>query len=349
MHGSAGQATGVSGPAGPPAGLSSSAGPLIDRFDALLVDLDGVVHLGDQPIAGAADALEAARASGLTVAFVTNNAARTPADVARSLVGYGISAAAADVVTSSVVAAQVLARRLPAAARVLVVGGDGLRRPIAEAGLTPIDRAEDATAVVQGWSPEVGWPQLAEAAVALRAGCLWVATNLDRTLPSPRGPLPGNGSMVAALAAASGREPVSVGKPEPEMFTGAAAAIEAERPLVVGDRLDTDIAGARAAGFPSLAVLTGVSSPRDLLAAGPPERPDYLGRDLGALHARHDAPSLDRDGARCGGAIVTGAGEVSGDAGADGLDGLRAACSLAWAGRLDPELYDRVNDALNLD
>jgi len=318
-------------------------------FDALLVDLDGVVHLGDQPIPRAAAAIAAARAAGVRVAFVTNNASRTPAEVARSLTGYGVEATAPDVVTSSVVAARVLAERLPAGAAVLVVGGNGLRGPLAEAGLVPVDKADGAVAVVQGWAPEVGWAQLAEAAVALRAGCPWLATNLDRTLPSPRGPLPGNGSLVAALATATGCEAESIGKPKPAMFTGAAAAISAQRPLVVGDRLDTDIAGARTAGYRSLAVLTGVSSPRDLLAAAPDARPDYLGRDLDALALDHTQPSLDREGAACGGVTVTDDGHVSGAADGDCLDGLRAACALAWAGRLDAQLYDEVLRALTLD
>jgi len=329
--------------------LRSTPGPLVGSYDGLLVDLDGVVHLGDQPIPRAAAALESARAGGLAVVYVTNNASRTPAAVAGTLAGYGLRLAAADVVTSSVVAARLLAERLPAGAPVLVVGGDGLREPLSAAGLTPVAAAAGAVAVVQGWSPEVGWPQLAEAAVALRAGVPWMATNLDRTLPSPRGPLPGNGSMVAALVSATGRRPESVGKPEPAMFTGAAASAGAERPLVVGDRLDTDIAGARAAGFASLAVLTGVSSPRDLLAAGAAERPDYLGRDLDALHAGHEAPSLDAAGAHCGGVTVTDAGEVHGVAGGDGLDGLRAACALAWTGRLAPASYERVLVSLGLD
>jgi len=329
--------------------LKGTAGPLVDGHDALLVDLDGVVHLGDQPILRAAAALELARAAGLRVAFVTNNASRTPADVARSLAGYGIEATAADVVTSSVVAAQLLAQLLPTGAPVLVVGGDGLRAPLLAAGLTPVAKAEGAAAVVQGWAPEVGWPQLAEGAVAVRAGCLWIATNLDRTLPSPRGPLPGNGSMVAALASATGQQPESVGKPKPAMFTGAAAATGSERPLVVGDRLDTDIAGARAAGYPSFVVLTGVSSPRDLLAAGPGERPDYLGRDLDGLHARHAAPSVTAGTARCGDAAVTADGAVAGGPGTDGLDGLRAACALAWSGQLPPSLYDVILNALSLD
>ena len=335
-------------------GLQESTKPLIDAHDALLVDLDGVVHLGDQPIPRAAESLGAARRHGLAVVYVTNNASRTPDDVAGSLATYGLEVAAADVVTSSVIAARLLAERLPTGAGVLVVGGDGLRGPLAAAGLRPVASADDAVAVVQGWAPEVGWAQLAEATVALRAGCPWVATNLDRTLPSPRGPLPGNGSMVAALASASGRDPESVGKPKPAMFTGAAAAVGSVRPLVVGDRLDTDIAGACAAGYPSLVVLTGVSSPRDVLAAAPGERPSFLGWDLSALHAGHPAPRLGAGGARCGGVTVTGSGAVErlaseDDPDSDGLDGLRAACALAWAGRLDPDQYDAVLTKLDLD
>jgi hypothetical protein len=157
--------------------------------------------------------------------------------------------------------------------------------------------------------------------------------------------------MVAALVSATGREPESVGKPKPAMFTGAAGAISATRPLVVGDRLDTDIAGARAAGYASLVVLTGVSSPRDLLAAGAAERPDYVGRDLGALAASHDAPSIEPGGgvARCGDVVVTAEGRVTGTPAGDGLDGLRAACALAWSGQLPPVLYDKTVRALRLD
>ena len=153
--------------------LRGSQDTLAADHDALLVDLDGVVHLGDKPIAGAADALNAARGHGLTVAYVTNNASRTPADVAASLTAYGLEVAADDVVTSSVVAARLLAERLPPGAAVLVVGGEGLRVPLAAAGLRPVAAADGAEAVVQGWAPEVGWSQLAEGAVAVRAGVPW--------------------------------------------------------------------------------------------------------------------------------------------------------------------------------
>ena len=285
---------------------------LLAAHDALLVDLDGVVRLADQAISGAPQALADARAADVRIMFVTNNAAMTPDDVAAGLRELGVAADAGDVLTSSMAAAQLLAQRLAPAARVLVVGGDGLREPLRAHGLTPVaSAADDPVAIVQGWSPDLTWALLAEAAVAVRAGAAWVATNRDATLPSPRGPLPGNGAMVAAVVMATGREPEVVGKPGPALFTTAAEVLKANRPLVVGDRLDTDIAGANAAGFPSLLVLTGVSTADDLLAAPPSDRPTYVGADLRSL----DGPAVPI----CAGTDV-----------GDGLDELRARCRAAW-------------------
>ena len=291
---------------------------LLAAHDALLVDLDGVVRLADQAIPGATEALADARAADVRIMFVTNNAAMTPGDVAAGLRELGVAADADDVLTSSMAAAQLLAQRLAPAARVLVVGGDGLREPLRAHGLTPVaSAADDPVAVVQGWSPDLTWALLAEAAVAVRAGADWVATNRDATLPSPRGPLPGNGAMVATVVMATGCEPEVVGKPGPALFTTAAQVMKASRPLVVGDRLDTDIAGANAAGFPSLLVLTGVSTAEDLVAAAPQDRPTYVGSDLGAL----GLPAVPiREGSDVG----------------DGLDELRGRCRAAWKD-LQPE------------
>ena len=286
---------------------------LLDGHDVLLVDLDGVVRLADQPIPGAADALAAARGGAVRVVFVTNNAAQTADAVADGLRAIGVEADAGEVLTSSMAAAQTLAQRLPPAAKVLIVGGEGLRAPVQDAGLTPVASAdENPDAVVQGWSPDLTWALLAEAAVAVRSGVTWVATNRDATLPSPRGPLPGNGAMVATVAMATGREPEVVGKPGPALLETAVRTTGAARPLVIGDRLDTDIAGANAAGLPSLLVLTGVSSADDLVAAPPHCRPTYVAADLSALAA----PAVP----------------IAGDGtGGDGLDELRAACRRAWA------------------
>jgi HAD superfamily hydrolase (TIGR01450 family) len=151
--------------------------------------------------------------------------------------------------------------------------------------LRPVDTAEAAPEIVlQGYGPEVGWHQMAEATVAIRAGATWVATNADLTLPSPRGPLPGNGALIAAIATALGRPPDTiVGKPDPALFVAAARERQAKRPLVVGDRLDTDIEGANRAGMDSLLVFTGVSTADDLAAAPPERRPTYVAADLSAL------------------------------------------------------------------
>ncbi|GGK07796.1 acid sugar phosphatase [Pilimelia anulata] len=262
-----------------------SAPALVDAYDLVILDLDGVVIEGESAVAGAPEALGRLRAAGVPVAFATNNASRRPAEVAALLTGIGVGASAPEVETSARAAAQRLGAELPAGAAVLIVGSDGLRAEVAEAGLRPVDRAADGpVAVVQGYAPTVGWAQLAEACVAVRGGARWVATNADRTLPSERGPLPGNGSLVAALATALDRQPdLVIGKPAPELFAAAARRVGAVRPLVVGDRLDTDIAGAVRAGMDSLLVLTGVSSRAEAAAAAAPQRPTFVAADLGGL------------------------------------------------------------------
>lgn len=336
----------------PPARPLGSARPLIDDYDALLVDLDGVVQLDARPIDGAAEALDRARGAGSRIVFLTNNAARRPADVVARLRSFGMAADDDEVMTSALATGRLLEQRFPAHSPVLVVGGDGLTAAVSDAGLRPVSSAdEDPRVVVQGWAPEVGWPLLAEAAVALNAGVPWIATNVDRTLPSPRGPLPGNGSLVAALRTATGREPEVVGKPQRPLFDAALTRSGARRALVVGDRLDTDVAGAAAAGLASLAVLSGVASPRDLLAAVPEQRPCYLGRDLRAVLSAHPGVEVTGGSATCGAVTVTTRGEVTtqGEPSGDGLDGLRAACALAWNGELAPDRYDACVRALGVD
>jgi len=258
---------------------------LVDGYDLVIFDLDGVVYLGTQPVPGAVDAVNRLRQRGTALVYATNNAARRPEEVATALTGLGIPATSDEVLTSPQAAAALLADRLPPGAPVLVVGTEALAAEIEDAGLRPVASADDKpAAVVQGYGPDVGWPELAEACVAVRAGALWVATNADRTLPSPRGPLPGNGSLVAALATALQRQPDEVvGKPAPALFQRAAERTGARHPLVVGDRLDTDIEGAHRAGMDSLLVLTGVTQPADLAEVPPDRRPTYVGKDLTAL------------------------------------------------------------------
>ena len=274
---------------GPAADQPAQAGSeqLIDRYDLVILDLDGVVYVGDGPVPAAADAVARLRQAGRPVAFVTNNASRSAGEIAERLAGMGIPATADQVLTSAAVAAEVLGDRLAPGSPVLVVGADALAGEVARVGLHPVRRADDRpVAVVQGYGPEVGWAELAEACLAIRAGAAWVVTNTDRTLPSPRGALPGNGALVAALQTTLERDPdLVVGKPEPALFTTAAQRTGAVAPLVVGDRLDTDIEGAYRAGMDSLLVLTGISDEAAARSAPAPRRPRYLGADLTALFA----------------------------------------------------------------
>jgi glycerol-1-phosphatase len=308
---------------------------LAGGYDLVIFDLDGVVYLIDKPIPGAADAVGRLRSAGTPVAYATNNASRRAADVAAILTGMDVPAGPDEVLTSAGAAAALLAGEFPAGARVLVVGADALRAEVREAGLTPVaEAADEPVAVVQGYGPEVGWRILAEAALAVRAGATWVATNTDRTLPSPRGPLPGNGSLVAVLRTALDRDPdLVVGKPEPALFRTAASRSGAQRPLVVGDRLDTDIQGAVTAGLDSLLVLTGVSGPTELLTAPPSRRPTFVAADLSALFRPADEARVPLDGPQAGGWELTRDGDTATLAGAgDPVDALRLLCAAAWDG-----------------
>jgi glycerol-1-phosphatase len=321
------------------ASLRTSVDALSRDHDVALLDLDGVIYIGADAVPHAADALARARTDGMRLAFVTNNAARPPSVVAHHLSELGVPAEAADVITSSQAAAHYLAERLPAGANVLVVGTTGLIEALLERGLTPVHTADDApVAVVQGYSPKTDWALLAEGAIAINRGALWVATNLDPTVPSPRGPLPGNGSLVAALRHATGVVPVSTGKPDPTMHRETLERSGARTPIVIGDRLDTDIEGARAVGCESLLVLTGVTTPAVLLAAPASMRPDYIARDLRGLLVPHRAPEEADGGYRCGNWVVSAQQElravgsdVTVETDAADLDALRALCAMSWA------------------
>ena len=280
---------------------AGSSGPPCERYDVALLDLDGVVYVGPDAVPGVPEALAAARTAGMRLGFVTNNAARTPEDVAEHLTDLGVPAGRDDVITSSQAAATVVAGLFDPGARVLAVGGPGVAAALTAAGLVVVDRAEDEpAAVVQGYGREVGWVQLAEAIVAIRNGARHVATNLDATIPSPRGPLPGNGAMVGIVSSITGQAPLVTGKPDPAMHAECVRRTGAQRPLVVGDRLDTDIEGARRAGAASLLVLTGVTDPGVLLAAGPDHRPDLLSDDAAGLLTAHPGVTAEGQASSCG-------------------------------------------------
>lgn len=253
-------------------------------FDVLLLDLDGVVYAGDHAIDGAPESLGVCRSAGVRLAFVTNNASRTPDDVAQRLDTMGVPAQPADVVTSAQAGGRMLEHSLDPGARVLVVGGPGLHQAVTERGFAVVSAASDEpAAVIMGFSPDVSWRQLAQATYAINAGALFFATNCDRTIPTGQGIGPGNGLLVGVVVAATGVEPAVAGKPEPPLMLESVDRTKARRPLVVGDRLDTDIAGASAARLPSLLVLSGVSQARDLLTAPSGSRPDFVAHDLKGL------------------------------------------------------------------
>jgi len=288
------------------------------------------VFRGHAPTAGAVETLDAVGCRSL---FVTNNATRSAGEVAGHLVELGFTAVPDDVVTSAQSAAKMLGRRLPAGATVLVLGTDALAAEVSAVGLSPVRTfADGPVAVIQGLSMTIGWPDLAEAALAIRSGALWVTSNLDATLPTERGLLPGNGSLVAALRTATGSEPLVAGKPAPALMHDALARGDFASPLVVGDRLDTDIAGANAADLPSLMVLTGVNDARDALYAVPDQRPTYLGADLRSLLADADTLAIAAHPAwktyvGAGAVTVTATGQQPD---ADGLSIVRAVARALW-------------------
>ena len=298
----------------------TSGETLVDRHDALLVDLDGVVYRGPHAVGYAIDALRAARGAGVSLAFVTNNAARPPGAVAEHLRELGLEVADSDVVTSAQAAAREVAARVAPGSTVLAVGGPGVAEALRARGFEVVERAErDPAAVVMGFGPDVSWRDLAEASYAVAGGALFVATNTDTSIPTARGIAPGNGTLVGAVAMATGCVPLVAGKPFAPLVVESVERVHAQRPLVVGDRLDTDIAAGARSGIPSLLVMTGVTDVAAVLDAEPGERPTYLAADLRGLSAAAAAVP------------VVSPGAASGRTPDDGLTALRHACARSWA------------------
>src|ERR1700761_7270462 len=275
---------------------------LAEAYDVLLFDLDSVVYIGGTAIPGAPEALQAAKEAGAHVAYVTNNASRTPAAVAALLEGMGAPVTEGDVVTSAQAAARLLADRLPPQSKVLVIGATALSLAVRERGLVPVTTADARpAAVVQGFGPGIDYPKLAEGGLAVRAGALFVATNADSTIPSGRGTAPGNGSLLQVIEHATGTAPIVAGKPQPPLHHESVIRTGAKHPLVIGDRLDTDIEAAHNTGTDSLLVLTGVDNPRSATLAPEHRRPTYIGENLDTLLAPYPDVTVSGSGASCGG------------------------------------------------
>ena len=310
----------------------------LDGVDLVLADLDGVVYTGADPIPYAVESLNRA-AETVRVGYITNNASRTDASVADHLNDLGLHVEPADVVTSPQAAVRLLAQHVAAGSTILVVGGDGLVDEVQKGGFLVTRSAEDEpAAVIQGFSPDVGWEHLAEAAFALQgrsdAERPWVATNTDWTIPVARGIAPGNGTLVSAVHTAVGRLPLVAGKPEVAIFEEAVSRFGASKPLFIGDRLDTDIMGANRAGIESVLVLTGIDRAKQLIAADAGSRPTYILDDLRGLSEPYPETEF-----RQGDAVATVRGAtvaLEGDTvriraeGESELDLLRAACAVIW-------------------
>ncbi|HEX4444496.1 MAG TPA: HAD-IIA family hydrolase [Galbitalea sp.] len=318
----------------------------LDGIDLILTDLDGVIYTGRHAIPHAVDSINAA-ATTIRVGYITNNASRTPDSVAEHLTSLGLHVSADDVVTSPQAAIKLLAGLVPAGSTVLVVGGAGLIDVVRAAGFVPTDSAEDSpAAVIQGFAPEVGWKQLAEAAYALARdadgnGIPWVATNTDWTIPQERGIAPGNGTLVSAVHTAVGILPVVAGKPEVAIFDEAIARFGGSSPIFIGDRLDTDILGANRAGIPSVMVLTGIDGAKQVIAAPPESRPHFLLDDLRGLSEPYPTvlAGEDSDGSvvtQVGSSVVRRrANEISvEEAGDRRIDLVRAGAAAVWTSGL---------------
>lgn len=332
--------------------LKTSAEPLSKAYDAAIYDLDGVCYRGDQPVVGAAESITLARDSGQMAVYLTNNASRTPHAIGEHLRELNIPAEDREVYTAAMAAAELAVDEVPFGSRVFVIGGSGLVEAFTAKGFVVVDSAEDnPAAVVQGWDPAVDWTLMSEGALAINAGALFIASNLDATLPQERGFMLGNGSLVKAVEHATGVVPLSTGKPLPKVFHQASKSVGARQPLAIGDRLNTDIRGAVAAGLDSMHVLTGVNDEKDLALAVPEERPTYVAKTLVSLNEAHEAPVVDGAKASLAGAwaeISLGTLTASGPLADASLDLYRCVVTACWAAidsgtpreRLAPELTD---------
>lgn len=336
-------------------GLFSKSSPVpqtpLANIDILLADLDGVVYAGAGAIKFAVESLNAVD---MPVGYITNNASRSAASMAEHLSDLGLDVSEENIVTSPQAAMPLLSRLVPEGSTILVVGGEGLTSELEKSGYRVTFSAEDnPAAVIQGFSPEVSWKNLAEAAFALNAqpsadafggtasegshsqGIPWVATNMDWTIPVERGIAPGNGTLVSAVHTAVGRMPVVAGKPEKPIFEEALRRfnVEANKSLFIGDRLDTDVAGGVKVGIKTALVLTGIDQAKQLLAAPVGSRPDYILGDLRELFVPYPETIKNKDGS-----VVVGNARVRKDGmdivivqeGENKLDTLRAACHLIW-------------------
>ena len=321
--------------------LKSTTRPLSEAYQLALLDLDGVVYRGKNPVEHAAESIRKAEGLGMTVEYTTNNSSRLQSVVADQLKGFDLDVEPWQVITSSVVAARMVARAVPQGAKVFVLGAQHLREEVAKQGLEVVDSAEDKpVAAIQGWYPDMSWNQMAQIAYAVEQGATYFVTNRDLTIPRELGIAPGCGSMIRAVITATGVEPVaSAGKPEAYMYDEARELnaaeghdlVPKEASIAIGDRLDTDIEAGNRGDYDSLAVLTGVTNPTELMLAPSHLRPTFIALDLRELGEAQPEPVRDESGTwecrKASAWFENGQVHVSDPT---SMDGLRAAVCAAW-------------------
>lgn len=324
----------------------------IDGYDAAFFDLDGVLYLGPYAVPGAVEGVRALHERGVRTVYVTNNAARSTAVVAQHLRDLGFEAADDEVVSSAQAASGLLRAELPAGSKVLVAGTENLIEQVRLAGMTPVTQfTDDPVAVIQGYDPQMTWPRIDQAAIAVQRGARWFATNTDSTRPAEHGLVPGAGAMVSAVRATVDRDPEVIGKPHRPLMEEALRRSGARRPVFVGDRIDTDIMGAHLINIDSFLVFTGAHGVRELWAAPENGRPSAIGWDVGSLLQARRTARVASEGVTCGRVRAWADGGL---ARLDGdttqreaqLDAAWALAQLAWAGAISAD--DPVRATLTL-
>ncbi|MFZ5857600.1 MAG: HAD-IIA family hydrolase [Chloroflexota bacterium] len=258
---------------------------MLTTIKSLIIDMDGVLWRDDTPIGDLPKIFQRIRERGWKFVFATNNGTRTPAQYVEKLSTFGVIVEPWQVITSALGTAEMLKREIPSGARVFVIGGEGVKIALREQGfdVLTVETAERAQAFVMGVDREISFAKMSEAALLVRRGVPFYATNPDKTFPTPRGEIPGAGAWISVITTTTGVEPIYAGKPYPFMMEMALERLgtKKEEALVIGDRLETDIAAGQAVGCPTALVLSGVST-RERAEAWSP-RPSLIVQDLEAL------------------------------------------------------------------
>jgi HAD superfamily hydrolase (TIGR01457 family) len=319
-------------------------------YDTVLCDLDGVIYEGKDAIVDAVETINKFIAQGVSVGYVTNNSSRKPETIADQLAGFGIRTEPENIISSAKTGVEILATLIPAGAKVLVVGGEGLRSRVLEAGFELVVNSDEKPAgVIQGFDPSVAWTDLAEASYSIANGAKWVATNQDWTIPREKGIAPGNGTLVSAVHTAVGQLPIVAGKPEPAIYKTALEHFGSKKAIFIGDRIDTDIRGANRAKIDSVLVMTGISTRKEALGLKQEDRPVFIIETMAELLYEYDQPKKTKRGFACRGVEVELLGNkvlvTNGDP--KSIGALRAACAVIYNSQtpiygldVEPALYE---------